>query len=69
MDIKYEFTINLTPKDVTDILKAHFMKEDGLKIDNIDFEIEANYGDDRYPSSYPTYMLNKVSCTGNQKKG
>jgi hypothetical protein len=66
MKIKDETQIDLTPKDVKNIIKEHFKKE--YDITSIYFSVDGVADPSDWRAEYPmSYELTKVRCTANKK--
>ena len=60
MKIKEVMEVDLTPKDVKEIIRQHFILK-GIDLDNISFGINNVYGE---YGEHPSKELTEVSCIG-----
>ena len=58
---KKKTTIEITPKDVESIIRAYFVNEKNIVIQNVDFNIEHTYFD--HTDTHGSPELKSVICT------
>ena len=68
MKVTDETIVELTPGDVTDIIKAHLMKSFGIEIETVRYVIGTHYDDGDWQGGYPREELDVVHCTGRKPK-
>ena len=66
MKIDKEFTVVLTPKEVSDIIRNHIGNIKQLVVDDVTFKFEPTTDD---YGNYSGYEFNKVICKGKLRDG
>ena len=61
MKAKKKITIDLDKKDVADIIRAYFVNNKDIVIQDVEFNISEHYADSR--DNYGTYEFDSVTCT------
>ena len=59
-------TIELTPEQLTSLIKTYFKEKKGLDVTKINYKV-SDTSDDRF-SSYPSYNLSKIEIINETKE-